>query len=649
MLSISPIQVSSTAKWLPTSARQKIESAKKIVTVLVFSKPEKKVMKKKKRIKISLWAEKHRVLTMSSLPGPWRNEVTPYLTDIMDAAGYPFVRTIILCKSPQIGGSEAAHNFIGYAIDRAPGPVLYVYPDELTGRENSRDRILPMIDSSPRLRDYKTGQQDDQGLLRINMLHMPIYIAWARSAARLANKPIRYIVFDETDKYPETAGPKEADPISLGEARFITYSHSYKCWKISTPTTEANFIWQAMTRDAEVIFDYWVKCPMCFRHQEMKLDNIRVPEKQHNPSQILKDKLAWYQCEHCGARWSDQDRDVAVSCGQWRERVESETRTVGLELFVYLEMRRPAQIAFHLPSWLSTFVSLSKIMADWFSAQRDKVRLKDFKNKHCAIPWVDWSQDRKTDFIFALCDTRPRGVVPSDGIVAMTAGVDTQKDGFWYEIRAWKVLDEAVELDSGIQTMESYQVREGFVQSFAGLSQILFQDIYRDAVGRQYVVNLSVIDAMGDKTSDVYDYCLKYRNRILPFQGHRRLTQNYRFSTIEYYPGTKKLIPGGVNLLHGDVTHYKNKLASKLNINAADPGAWHYHAETSLEWAKHMVAEYVDDHGYWECKTGMANHGWDCSVYNMIAADVLGVVHMGQQSAKKTKPGITVKSSFMKR
>lgn len=646
----TPISVPSTAKWLPESVRQKIRQAKTILVDLTLFRAEKKVLKKKRRIPVSQWVEKHRVLTMSSLPGPWRNDVTPYLTGIMDAAGYPFVRTVIMCKSPQIGGSEAAHNFIGYCIDRAPGPVLYVYPDELTGRENSRDRIMPMIDSSPRLREYKTGEQDDLGMLRINMIHMPIYIAWARSAARLANKPIRYVIFDETDKYPETAGPKEADPISLGEARVITYSHSFKIWKLSTPTTEANFIWTAFTREAEVIFDYWVKCPQCFRHQEMKFDNIKVPEKQHNPNKILKDKSAWYQCEHCGSRWCDADRDEAVRLGQWRERIETDTRGVGLELFTYMEIRRPAKIAFHLPSWISSFVSLSKIMADWFAAQGDKVKLKDFKNKHSAIPWVDWTQDRKTDAIMILCDTRPRGMVPSDGIVALTAGVDTQKNGFWYEIRAWRVLEEIVESESGIQTTESYQVREGFVQSFSALSQVLFQDVYRDASGRQYSVNLAVMDAMGEKTSEVYDYCRSMLNRVIPFQGHRRLTQPYRFSNIEYYPGTKKLIPGGVTLLHGDVTYYKNRLASKLNINPADPGAWHLNADTSMEWAKHMIAEYVDDHGYWECKPNAANHGWDCSVYNLIAMDVVGVEYMAKrESNQNKKPGITIKSSFLKR
>ena len=132
--------------------------------------------------------------------------------------------------------------------------MLCIYPDELTARENSQDRILPMIEHSPRLRSYLTGQEDDSSMLRINLQHMPIYMAWARSAARLANKPIRYVLFDEVDKYADTAGRREADPISLGEARTTTYRYNRKIWKVSTPTTETGNIWKALTKEAQVDF-----------------------------------------------------------------------------------------------------------------------------------------------------------------------------------------------------------------------------------------------------------------------------------------------------------------------------------------------------------------------------------------------------------
>lgn len=117
-----------------------------------FSKGEKKVLRRRRPIPVSQWAERHRVVEMSSIPGKWKNIFTPYLVGIMDAAGTPGVETVIICKSPQTGGSESGHNLVGWCIDRSPGPVMYVFPDEITARENAKDRIIPMIETSPRLR-----------------------------------------------------------------------------------------------------------------------------------------------------------------------------------------------------------------------------------------------------------------------------------------------------------------------------------------------------------------------------------------------------------------------------------------------------------------------------------------------------------------
>lgn len=206
---LTTIHIPRSSSWLPLSLR---EIPGEIRHHIRISDPECKVWRKRKKIPVSKWCEQHRYLTMSNLPGRWKNDVTPYLADIMDASFFPSVQTVILCKTPQVGGSEAVLNCLAYAVDRDPGPALCVYPDELTGKENCQDRIQPMIKSSPRLRSYMTGHEDDNGMLRINLQHMPIYIAWASSPARLANKPIRYVIFDEIDKPGYITGKRETDP-----------------------------------------------------------------------------------------------------------------------------------------------------------------------------------------------------------------------------------------------------------------------------------------------------------------------------------------------------------------------------------------------------------------------------------------------------
>ena len=179
----------------------------------VFSKAERTVMRRQKWLPPSQWVERYRVVRMSSLPGMWQNIFTPYLVGVMDAARFPGVEVVILCKTPQTGGSEAALNVLAQMIDLSPGPAMVVFPDETTAKENAKDRILPMIQDSRHLRGYLSGSVDDASSIRINLKHMPIYLGWSGSVSRLGNKPIRILVLDELDKYQNPR--KEATSESL--------------------------------------------------------------------------------------------------------------------------------------------------------------------------------------------------------------------------------------------------------------------------------------------------------------------------------------------------------------------------------------------------------------------------------------------------
>ncbi len=605
---------------------------------------ERRVLRKRLPPPVSEWCEKHRVVTMGRYPGRWHNFLTPYSAGIMDAAFSPTVETVIVCKSPQTGISEAANNCVAFAADYFPGPALYVYPDEQTARENSRDRIQPMFTSGSRLKGLLTGIEDDFGLLRINLRSMPIYLAWAGSPARLGNKPIRHLVLDEVDKYPEFAGKKEASPIALAEKRTITFRGRRKIFKISTPTVEAGPIWQALTTEAEAVFEYWVSCPECGELQQIFFADIRWPADERDPERLESRDLARWRCHGCRREFDDHGRDLAVRAGGWYaapggrlgEAGEKRRRKPGLRLDIYLERRRPKKIAFHLPAWLSHFVSLSECAAAFLKSRNNPAKLRDFMNNFEARPWVIRSAVRREDAILRLRDDRPRGVVPGpvDGrlrIVALTAGVDTQDDGFYYEIRAWAPGPE----------LESWQVAAGFVDSKDALLEILFDSDYRDPAGNRYIVNLAIQDAMGHRTAEVYDLTRKHRRRHLPYQGARSLTAPYTFTQLEFYPasrGRKIPIPGGLRLVRGNSGYFKDLLDAKLRIAPGDPGAWHLNAETTEEYARQLCAEFIDEKGIWQCKPNAANHFWDCAYLNLLAADILRLKTRRRPAAGGNQP-----------
>lgn len=568
-----------------------------------------------KRLSCSEWCEKYRVLTESALPGPWKNEVTPYLAGIMDAAWFPSVRKVIVCKCPQVGMTEALHNIVGYGVDHEPGPVLYVYPDEITARENARGRVLPMLTGSPRLAAYLTGAQDDEGSLCIRLQHMAIFMAWSNSASRLGNKPIKLLGLDEVDKYPQTAGKREASPVDLAEKRTITYQWTRKIIMTSTPTIETGPIWKAMNKEAQVVFHFNVRCPLCGCWQVMVFGQIKWAKDQRDPEAIESGRLAWYECEACAGHWDDSLRNKAVRLGQWRDIA------TGGELFAVLREKRPQKIGFHIPSWLSQFVSLSEIAAAHLKAEKDPLKRKDFSNNYLAEPWYDWHVERDWERMLKLTeDSRclPTGLVPSGGVVAgITATADTQDNGWPFEIRAWGYGE----------TAQSWGVRKGFVTNLADLHKVLFEEPIRDAQGNEYVVDLAVIDAQGHRWKEVVDFCREHRGRSFPYKGEQRMNKPFDFSPQEFYPtrkGKKAPIPGGILLLRANSNQYKSRLATILEIAPADPGAWLCNTEDyGPDWARQMCAEYFDvDKQLWLCPSGKANHFWDVSYMQLVAYDV---------------------------
>ena len=105
---------------------------------------------------VSMWADRHRILSPrgASEAGPWRTLRTPYLRDIMDALSprHPAQR-IVFMKGSQLGASEGGCCWIGYVIHHAPGPMLAVQPSVELAKRFSQQRIDPLIEESPALRE----------------------------------------------------------------------------------------------------------------------------------------------------------------------------------------------------------------------------------------------------------------------------------------------------------------------------------------------------------------------------------------------------------------------------------------------------------------------------------------------------------------
>ena len=71
---------------------------------------------------------------------------------------------VVFMKAAQVGATEAGNNWIGFVIHQAPGPMLAVQPTVELAKRNSRQRIDPLIEESPELRErVKPARSRDAG------------------------------------------------------------------------------------------------------------------------------------------------------------------------------------------------------------------------------------------------------------------------------------------------------------------------------------------------------------------------------------------------------------------------------------------------------------------------------------------------------
>lgn len=606
---------------------------------------ERHLFRRKKKEPPSVWAPKNRVNTYGPLKDSrWDNNFMPHFRGIMDASFHPSVRMIGNIKVPQSGSSAGPETIVGYLADRRPGPVAICYPDRDTAAKRCDNYLQPMFTDSPRLKRLLTGREDDMSQLMIKLKTMLVHMCWSGSITSLGNISAMYLIMDELDKWTKFPSKKETSSFRLFLERYRSFTYGAKAWLSSTPSDEEGFIWQYIVGECQVVFDYWISCPDCGHHQALDFKQIKLLEPERDPQTIVDRDLARYCCTGCGSMLTDRQRMKALETGVWHaigngkvferyvepgnEKVEID----GRELFAYLRAENPVKIGFHSHALVTKLVSLNEIMGRWFTGLKNDAEMNYYDTQIRAIRHRPFKQSRREDAIYFLADDRPELLVPGGGQVAcLIAAADTQGDdaqgGSPFVIRAfgWGL------------SQPTWLVRFGFCQTLTELENILFATNYQDKDGLFYPVHLCVIDAMGHRTSEIYDWTRKWPGRTQAYKGGSgRRANPQTWTTIDRYPNSKVTIPNGVRLVTVDTHHYKDQLAGKLRVKPDDPGAWLFHNEikednpAGADFAAQMCAEYTDARNLWQCPKGKANHFWDCEMMTLVAADILQIKYWQQ-------------------
>lgn len=518
----------------------------------------------------------------------------------MDKFTDPLIEQIVLCFGAQLGKTETELNMIGYALDQTQSPVMMVYPTDAIAKFASDKRVQPMIKSVKSISD---NFDENSKLLELDFNNGNyMVLVGANSPSSLSSRSIKYLFFDEIDKYPAFSG-KEADPIKLAKERTKTFVDK-KIVLVSTPTVESGNIWQALM-NANERRQYYVPCPHCGVPQTLKFKQIKWPDEHNDNADMIRD-TAYYECEHCGEHIYDKHKMEMLRHGEWRAANKPQSKV--------------RSISYHLSSIYSPWVTFGDVAYEFKNSKGTPASLMNFINSWLAEPW----RSAKTKSIQTLHfteSTYDRGVVP-DKATLLIASVDVQLDHFWWEVRAYA------------PGVKSYLIDYGQASTWNDLEEIIVNREYPSEYGEPRQVMKAGIDS-GFRTDEVYQFCARFPEICIPLKGssnHKTLTAPYSMSSVE------KGVIGGLKLYVLNTDYWKDFIFARMVRPTDEVGTIHLFKDCPQEYTDHLRSEEKQETRnvktgevtvQWKPLTGHpTNHLLDTCTYNAAVADIAGVKYL---------------------
>jgi phage terminase large subunit GpA-like protein len=583
------------------------------------------------RLSVTAWAERHRILSGkdSAEPGPYRAARTPYAREPMDALSqHSDVEEVILMWGAQTSKTTIGSNWLGYLADTNPGPVMIVQPTIDMAKRYSRQRLSPMIEESPRLRErVKENRSRDEANTTL-LKEFPggfMAVAGANSAAGLRSMPVRDLFLDEIDGYPLDVDG-EGDPIALAEARQTTFARR-KRLKTSTPTTRGF----SRIETAYLASDrcrYHVPCPHCGEAQwlEWGADAAHGIKWDREPTTgAALPETVRYVCRHCGGEIREHHKPAMLAAGAWvPERPGAGAGRVR---------------GFHLSSLYSPlgWLSWSELVIEWERATTaaragDITLLRAFVNTRLAETFEEQGDKADEHALRKRAEDIPLRVV-AWGHYVMTMGVDVQGDRIEAYLWAWGRGMERQLVDRAVFYGDP-AVPEGEPGSpWTQLTEYRRTPVLH-ASGRPVPVLATFIDSGGHHTQAVYDYARRHQHaHVYAVKG-----SSIGGKAILGKPTDQDVSWRGQRLKHGvklwpiGTDTAKAEIYGRLRLTEPGPGYVHLSRHLPPEvfeqiTAERLVTRYAKGRPRleWVKPAGRRNEALDCAVYALAAAIFAGI------------------------
>lgn len=524
----------------------------------------------------------------------------------MDCVSDPSIAEVAVMAAAQLFKTEFLLNTIGYFSDYDPCPIMLLQPTEAMAEAFSNDRVTPTIRDTPAMRavfgDPK-AKVSGNTILHKTFPGGHLTMAGSNSPAGLASRPIRVLLCDEIDRYPDSAG-EEGDPVDLADKRTTTFWNR-KVVMTSTPTIKGHSRIESAFEESDKRY-YHVPCPRCGVPHRLIWQNVVWGQDTPAKGDWRK---AVFQCPSCSGHFTDAEKNAAVKKGRWIATAPFTGRA-----------------GFHLSQLYSPWQNsrLEKIVEGFRKAKGNPERLKVWTNTVLAETFeiggetVDENdlEGRAVDF---PRDAEGNPLVP-ERVLILTAGADTHPDRIEAELIGWAGGEESWSIDYRVFTGDP-NIAEGQPGSPWDEFTDWIRETRRNEQGVDFRIARTCIDTGGENTQAVYSYVKRHQrgDRILGIKGMPGADRPIIGNPSRKRTG-KKGRPIDVYPIGHDAT--KHTVVSRLKITEQGPGYCHFPKGRGSEYFRQLTSEkcvtkYRKGRAFreWVPIEGRRNEALDCRCY----------------------------------
>jgi phage terminase large subunit GpA-like protein len=586
------------------------------------------------RMKVSAWAEAHRIVSAESgsrYPGPWRNDRAPHLIEIMDALGPDdSAEDVVFCKSAQVAGSEVGINFFGFVVTQAPGPMIMVLPSHDESIKYVRTKLQPTIDETPSLRRkvLEVSSRSERGSTAA-FKRFPGGFAqntFAGSSKGLQMISARYTIGDEVSEWPQSAGER-GDPVEQLKVRTKIFERDRKRYWCSTP---------AIAGTCRITKDYersdrqkrYVPCPHCGAFQVLKFERL----KWDSETWPFK---AWFECAASGCVIEHLDKPAMMRAGVWLptagDDAPPEVFAAGdLEIWKARVVRSRIR-GFHIWQAYTLFESWDSIVQQFKDAKGNHEKLRVFTQQVLGEAWEDRGDAPEAEKLHKarMIEVR-RGkpvITSATGPIVFTGATDVQGNRLEWAVWGWSEGMTRWLVDWGVIPGDPVAP-----ETWAEHSRVMQAARYRTETGGEIEWDAWAIDS-GYVSQTVYNYA-RGRPRVFAVDGKTGRTEPFIGSPKRVdVKFNGKRIPRGVMLwpvggfpLKADLYSTIRRTLTSGEAAGAEggaPGLMVLPGEVDIGYCEQLTAEHLVEKEQrngvivktWEKMTGRPNEALDIACY----------------------------------